>query len=145
MTDWRKISIWLLAGGIVVCGWCSLLSGVAGWWQGYELGYREARVAFLPETGVLVTRLDRDGPAAMAGIAPGDTIIALNGVLITDVPMLHTELLRYQPEQEIQITFRRKRTEQTTFLVLNTRPGSNPPLPYLGVYYTARADKPADI
>jgi C-terminal processing protease CtpA/Prc len=142
--DWRKMAIWLLAGGTVFCGWCSLLSGIAGWWQGYELGYREARVELLPETGVLVTRVERESPAALAGILRGDTILAINSIPIVDVPMLHDELLRYDPNQEVQITLRQNMTERTTRVILDRRPGSNPPVPYLGIYYTARAEKPAD-
>lgn len=141
--DGRKILIWLLAGSIVFCGWCSLFSGMLGWWTGYELGYREARVAFLPETGVLVTRIDRDSPAAEVGITRGDTIIALNGVTIADVPMLHAELRRYEPSDEVQITFRRNMIERTTMVELGQRPGSTS-VPYMGIYYTARAESPAD-
>ncbi len=143
--DWRRLSIWILGGGVVFCGWCSLFSGLVGWWQGYELGYREAQSVFLPEVGVLVTRVDRNGPAAESGIVGGDTIIAINGVRIVDVPMLRAELMRYTPGQEIQLTYRQHMHEHTTLVPLGQFPGSNGVLPYLGIYYTARAEEPADV
>lgn len=122
-----------------------MFSGLIGWWQGYELGYREARSVFLPEVGVLVMRVDRDGPAAQSGIVGGDTIIAINGVKIVDVPMLREELMRYEPGQEIQITYRQNMSERIAIVPLGLFPGSNSNLPYLGIYYTSRAEEPADV
>jgi PDZ domain-containing secreted protein len=143
--DWRRLSIWFLAGSIMLCGWCSLISGIGGWVMGYDLGQREARVALLPDTGVLVTRVEQGGPADLAGIERGNTLIGLNGVTIEDVTVLHSELLRYQPGEEIQVTYRENLVEQVTTLVLAQRPGSVTGLPYMGIYYTARAELPADI
>jgi PDZ domain-containing secreted protein len=143
--DWRKLSIWFLAGSIMLCGWCSLISGIGGWVMGYDLGQREARVALLPDTGVLVTRVEQGGPADLAGIGRSDTLIAINGVTIPDVTVLHAELLRYQPGEEVQVTYRENLVEQVTTLVLAQRPGSATGLPYMGIYYTARAELPADI
>jgi PDZ domain-containing secreted protein len=143
--DWRRLSIWFLAGSIMLCGWCSLISGIGGWVMGYDLGQREARVALLPDTGVLVTRVEQGGPADLAGIERGNTLIGLNGVTIADVTVLHAELLRYQPGEEIQVTYRANLVEHVTTLVLAQRPGSVTGLPYMGIYYTARAELPADI
>jgi S1-C subfamily serine protease len=113
--------------------------------MGYDLGQREARVALLPDTGVLVTRVEQGGPADLAGIERGNTLIGLNGVTIADVTVLHSELLRYQPGEEIQVTYRENLVEYVTTLVLAQRPGSATGLPYMGIYYTARAELPADI
>jgi PDZ domain-containing secreted protein len=143
--DWRRLSIWFLAGSIMLCGWCSLISGIGGWVMGYDLGQREARVALLPDTGVLVTRVEQGGPADLAGIERGNTLIGLNGVAIADVTVLHSELLRYQPGEEVQVTYRENLVEHVTTLVLAQRPGSATGLPYMGIYYTARAELPADI
>ncbi len=129
----------------MLCGWCSLLSGIGGWVMGYDLGQREARVALLPDSGVLVTRVEQGGPADLAGIERGNTLIGLNGVTIADVTVLHSELLRYQPGEEIQVTYRENLVEYVTTLVLEQRPGSATGLPYMGIYYTARAELPADI
>lgn len=144
MVDWRRVALWLLAGGIISCGWCTLFSGISGWLMGYDLGQREARMSLLPDTGVLVTRVERGGPADLAGIERGNIIIAINGVMIADVPMLQAELMRYEPGQQVQITFRDHTTERITTVVLGYFPGSNTSLPYLGIYYTARAENPAD-
>jgi S1-C subfamily serine protease len=142
--NWRKLAIWLASLSLVACGWCSLVSGIGGWLMGYDLGQREARIALLPEAGVLVTRVERGGPADRAGIGRSDTIIAIDGVLIEDVPMLRNELERYAPGDEVQITFRHNLTERTTMVELGQFPGSEPPRPYLGIYYTARAEPPPD-
>lgn len=139
---WRKATFWLLGLSCVLCGWCSLLSGVGGWLLGYDLGERAARVDLLPASGVVMTRVDRDGPAARSGIQRGDVLVAINGERIADVPMLHSQLQQYRPGQQVQLTVRRERREQLTTLELGSFPGSD--MPYLGIYYTARADAPAD-
>lgn len=47
----------------------------------------------LPERdGVLVREVDPDGPAAAAGIAPGDLLVAAGGSALTSVDDLHTAL-----------------------------------------------------
>ncbi|NJK82236.1 MAG: PDZ domain-containing protein, partial [Chloroflexaceae bacterium] len=73
------------------------MSGVFGWIMGYDMGQREARVAMLPTSGVLVTRVERGSPAELAGLTSGDTIIAVNGVPVEDVLMLQEEMQRYAP------------------------------------------------
>jgi PDZ domain-containing secreted protein len=145
MMDWQKTSLWLLIVGVIFCGWCNLLSGIGGWLMGYDLGQREARAALLPESGVLVTRVERGGPADEAGIRRGDTIIAIDGVTIPDVTVLHNQLLNYSPGEEIEVTYRHNLSERITQVILEERPDDTTDLPYLGIYYTARAAPPADI
>jgi S1-C subfamily serine protease len=120
------------------------MSGIGGWIMGYDLGQREAYAELLPEVGVLVTRVEDGSPADHAGISRSDTIIALNGTLIEDARTLHRELQRYQPDEEVQITFRQNLIERTTTVRLGQVPGGDGAMPYLGIYYTARAESPAD-
>lgn len=143
-------TIWLAAGLLVVCGWCTLLSGMSGWLMGYDLGWREGRVEQLASvqvapvgTGVLVIRVQRGSPADRAGITRNDMITAVNGILVEDVPALRSEILRYQPGDDIEITIIHERGEVTTEVKLERFPNSDEP--YLGIYYTARAEEPADI
>lgn len=142
--DWPRPILWGVAGAIILCGWCSLFSGVGGWLVGYELGYRQARTEYLPEIGVLVTRVEQDSPAYSAGITRGDTILAINGSSIADAPMLLAELSSYQPGEQVQITYRQHMTERITTVLLANHPDQRAARPYLGIYYTARADQPAD-
>jgi membrane-associated protease RseP (regulator of RpoE activity) len=148
---------WWIAGLAVatalLCLWCGLFAGIGGWIAGRDIGRREARLELsataavqpvLPELGVLVTRLDRSGPAARAGVARGDVIVAIEGVYIQDARDLRNELLRYRAGDAIRLTILRDQGEQTLSVALGAFPG-NPRLPYLGVYYTARGEEPADL
>ncbi len=134
---------WVLAAGILLCSWCSLLSGVGGWMMGYDLGKREMQAALLPESGVLITRVERDSPAARAGLSRGDMITALNGVAIQDVVDLRDELLNYQPGERVLISYRHDLGDHGTYVTLDSYPGRT--IPYLGIYFTARAESPADL
>ncbi len=137
----------------LLCAWCGVFAGVGGWVAGRDMGRREARLELsataavqpvLPELGVLVTRLDRSGPAARAGVARGDVIVAIDGVYVQDARDLRDQLLRYRAGDTVRLTLLRDRGEQTVNVVLDAFPG-NPRMPYLGVYYTARGEEPADL
>lgn len=137
-------TFWLAIIGLVLCSWCSLLSGFGGWIMGYDLGKREVRAALLPGSGVLVTRIERGGPAEQAGIVRGDMIVAINGITVHDVVELREQLLTYHPGDTVLLSYRHDLGEQSTYLILTGYPG-NSSQPYMGIYYTARADEPADI
>ncbi len=148
---------WWIAGLAVatslLCMWCGVFAGIGGWIAGRDIGRREARLELsataavqpvLPELGVLVTRVDRSGPAARAGVARGDVIVAIEGVYVQDARDLRNELLRYRAGDTIRLTILRDRGEQALNVTLGAFPG-NPRLPYLGIYYTARGEEPADL
>lgn len=111
--------------------------------MGYDLGRRETRAELLPDTGVLVVRVERGGPADLAGIGRNDTIIAVNGSTVEDIPALRATLARYRPGDEVTVAYRHDTGEQVTRVRLGRFPGSDQP--YLGIYYTARAEEPADL
>ncbi len=148
---------WWIAGltvtAALLCLWCGVFAGIGGWIAGRDIGRREARLELsataavqpiLPELGVLVTRLDRSGPAARAGVARGDVIVAIEGVYVQDARDLRNELLRHRAGDTIRLTILRDRGEQALSVTLGAFPG-NPRLPYLGIYYTARGEEPADL
>jgi S1-C subfamily serine protease len=149
----RRASLpWLLVGAVILCAWCSFLSGLGGWIMGQDLARREEQAKFAtastlgqdrPPLGVLVVRLDRSGPAARIGIASGDTIVAINGAHVESARDLHDQLLSYRPGDVVRLTVLRDR-EMDIPVRLEAFPGDTT-RPYLGIYYTARGDEPADL
>jgi S1-C subfamily serine protease len=150
----RRVPLpWLIAGALVSCVWCSFLSGLGGWIMGRDLAAREQRALYeteiatradLPQLGVLVTRTDRGGPADRAGIQRGDTITAINGVNVQDVRDLRDHLRDFHPSDTVRLTVQAEKGEEQLSVRLDPFPGDTS-RSYLGVYYTARADDPADL
>ncbi len=54
--------------------------------------------------GVLVSQVQKDGPAAKAGIKPGDIIIAVNGKEVEDINDLQKLIMRNPPGTKITVT-----------------------------------------
>lgn len=138
---------------VLFCVWCSALSGIAGWVVGGDIAARETRMqmgatatvrADLPPLGVLVTRLDREGPAARAGVLRGDVIVAIDGAPLADARDLRDALLHVRPGDRVRLTVERERSELTLTADLIAFP-DNPQRAYLGIYFTARAEEPADL
>ena len=145
---------WLIVGAVVACVWCSFLSGLGGWIMGREMAGREQQALFateiasranLPLLGVLVTRLDRTGPAARSGIQRGDTIVAIDKIHIEDARDLRDRLRAYHSGDTVSLSIVRDLGgEENLSVRLDPFPGDSR-RPYLGVYFTARGDEPADI
>lgn len=121
--------------------------------MGQDLASRAARAEFatagairadLPELGVLVTRLDRGGPSAQAGVQRGDLIVAINGADLQDARDLRDQLQGFHVGDTVNLTIQRDITKMMIVVVLAPFPGDNH-LPYLGIYFTARAEEPADL
>ncbi len=151
--DRKRMVPLLMIAAIVLCAWCSAVSGVGGWVIGSDLARREALLnlsatadtkPFLPPLGVLVTKLDRTGPAVAAGIERGDTIVALDGAAVQDARDLRAELVKHAPGDRVKITLQRDATRQDVDVKLAAFPG-DAQRSYIGVYYTARGDEPADL
>jgi PDZ domain-containing secreted protein len=150
----RRVPLpWLIAGTLVSCVWCSFLSGLGGWVMGRDLTAREQHALYetavaarvdLPPLGVLVTRLDRAGPAQRVGIARGDMITAVNGVHLEDARDLRSHLDDFHPGDNVRLTVIREQGEEDITLRLGSFPGDSL-RPYVGIYYTARGDDPADL
>jgi S1-C subfamily serine protease len=60
------------------------------------------------ERGVLVLRLEEVGPAAAAGVAPGDVITALHGRPVRDLHELHERLSRHRVGEEVSLSVLRR-------------------------------------
>ena len=152
MTQGRhKLIAWVVVGGIVACAWCSVLSGVAGWVLGQDLGWRagriegvaEAHTATAIEPGVLVIRVDRGSPADRAGIAANDLITAVNGNAIPDSRALRDLVMSYRPGQDVKVTFLQDTNQRTVSVHLDRFPEAD--RAYLGIYFTSRAEEPGDV
>jgi S1-C subfamily serine protease len=70
------------------------------------------------ERGALVIRVDPDGPAAAAGLQPGDVITAVNGRAVRDLHQFHDSLTRYRAGQTVSVTLARDGRTLTPRLVL---------------------------
>jgi PDZ domain-containing secreted protein len=152
----RRASLpWLISGAVILCVWCSFLSGLGGWIMGQDLARREEQAEFAksatasalkqdrPPLGVLVVRLDRTGPAARAGVQPDDTIVAINGARVESARDLRDLLVTYRVNDVVHLTLLRDHEQDVSVRLERFPDGSN--RPYLGIYYTARGDEPGDL
>jgi S1-C subfamily serine protease len=120
--------------------------------MGQDLAHREEQARFATAStlqqgrvllGVQVIRLDRAGPAAAAGLRTGDTIIAINDARVESPRDLRNLLLDFHPNDMVRLTVQRDREEDVN-VRLQPFPNDNQRA-YLGIYYTARGDEPADL
>jgi len=56
------------------------------------------------ESGALVVRVEKDGPAAAVGMQPDDIIIAVGSDVVEDLHHFHELLFRRQPGETVQVT-----------------------------------------
>lgn len=75
-------------------------------------------------TGVLLESIDRTGPAADAGLRPGDVIIRLNQVPINTQSEFEEELSYLNPGNKITLTYLRDGKQNTANLTLVNRNGT---------------------
>jgi S1-C subfamily serine protease len=76
------------------------------------------------QAGALVKSVQSGGPAASAGLRPGDVITAVDGNPITGVNDLFKALGAYQAGDEIRVTASRKSRRLTVTATLVNRPGT---------------------
>jgi S1-C subfamily serine protease len=63
-----------------------------------------AQEAITGTTGALVREVVADGPAAQAGLKPGDVIIAVNGQPVDEQNDLRSRVAEFKPDAEITLT-----------------------------------------
>ena len=72
--------------------------------------------------GVLVYAVTPGGPAAAAGLRPGDLLLALGGLRLQSVEDLFTALRRHRPGETVEIKLARGGRTQTVKLQLSDKP-----------------------
>jgi len=72
--------------------------------------------------GALVAQPEQGGPAAGAGIQPGDVITAVNGTTVKDGRGLAQEIATLQPGTSVKLDILRHGSPQTITLTLGTMP-----------------------
>jgi putative serine protease PepD len=76
-------------------------------------------------TGAVIAAVQSGGPAAKAGIGPGDTIEAINGKRVTSADDVATALAGMAPGQKLAVTVARPDgTTSTRTVTLGQRPGT---------------------
>jgi S1-C subfamily serine protease len=72
--------------------------------------------------GATISAEINGGPAAAAGLIPGDTIVAINGQAVTSPTALTQQLINVRPGTTITITYSRADVEHTTHAQLTSGP-----------------------
>ncbi|MDT0445879.1 S1C family serine protease [Streptomyces johnsoniae] len=79
--------------------------------------------AIIEEGADVPEPISPDGPAAQAGLQPGDVITQFGDTLIDSSPTLISQIWTYEPGDSVEVTFVRDGQEQTTTVVLGERVG----------------------
>ena len=82
---------------------------------------------FTVESGVQVFEILERGPAARAGIRPGDRIIAVEGERAFNPTQLDQLLSQYAPKQLIRVQIERNGVELAMFVRLGIQPNTDTP------------------
>ena len=73
----------------------------------------------------VIVQLDPSGPAASAGLQPGDIVTAVNGHQVTDQDPLGNLIFAHKPGDSVQLTINRNGSSQTVSVTLGTRPANS--------------------
>ena len=74
-------------------------------------------------TGVIIVAVQRNGPAAKAGLRPSDIIIAINGEAATDTTIVMNIIARVDPGNRLELTILRNGKELELEATVGERPG----------------------
>jgi putative serine protease PepD len=80
-----------------------------------------AQAATLGRSGAVLTRVVPDGPAAIAGLAEGDVVVALDGVQITSMSSLVVALRNHGGGDVVTLTFVRDGVQRVATVTLTSR------------------------
>ena len=77
------------------------------------------------QSGIVVAAVMQPGPAASAGIRPGDIITTLGGKVVQTVPELLTVVAQSTPGQTLRVQLKRQRTTLQVAVKIAQRPKAN--------------------
>lgn len=113
----RSIMEQIISSGSVTRGWIGV--------EAQEITTELAESFNLPDTdGALIAGIVRSSPADKAGIRPGDVLLAVNGVAVTNPQVMLDLIADLKPEERATFRLRRDRS----ILELQVRIGKRPPL-----------------
>jgi S1-C subfamily serine protease len=91
-----------------------------------ELNAELAETFGIPnEGGVIITGVLQNGPAAQAGVRPGDVVLMVNGKPVSTVPQLLSQVAALKPGVQAELQISRNKTDMTLQVV----PGLRNPMP----------------
>lgn len=76
--------------------------------------------------GVLITHVERGGPADRAGAKPGDVLLAVNGKEVTDTTSMLNMIAALEPGQQARLRITRNQSEQELSVTVGRRPKPSP-------------------
>lgn len=116
----REVMEALVAKGRVIRGWIGV--------EPQELTPELASTLGLTDPrGVLVTAVLQDGPAAVAGVRPGDVVISVDGARVDSPAALLRAVAGLQPSQKAALELRRDNALIVVRLTVAERPTPNAP------------------
>jgi len=93
-----------------------------------EISGDRARALSLPEeTGVEITRVDSNSPAANAGLMPGDVVLQYNGQRIEGIEQFSRMVRETPAGREVRLQIFRNGGSQTVTAKIGTRTAGQPP------------------
>ena len=114
----RMVMESIVQDGKVTRGWIGV--------EPRELNAELAETFGIPnEGGVIITGVLQNGPAAQAGIRPGDVVLMVNGKSVSTVPQLLSQVAALKPGMQAELQISRNKTDMT----LNVVPGRRNPMP----------------
>jgi serine protease Do len=75
-----------------------------------------------PGTGVPIANIDRSGPAARAGLKPGDIVLAVNGARVDTAQGLIKAVAATEPGRSVNLTVRRGGQNMSIAVTVGRRP-----------------------
>jgi Do/DeqQ family serine protease len=111
----RQVMEGLIQNGQVTRGWIGV--------EPRDLNPEIAEMLRLPvSTGVLITGVLRNGPAAKAGVQPGDVVLKVGGQAVGNTAQLLTAVSALAPDSRVGLTLQRRNKTLELTLQVTQRP-----------------------